>query len=178
MIGWALRLVVIWGGIALAISLFWDYRPRLLSGAATHPSQARSSTPAATPPRPAEDVATDSLVFDSGPFGQFTLEATVNGAPIHFVVDTGASMVVLTPEDARAAGINLDRLTYNLRAKTANGIAPAAGLVLDEVRINGLVVYNVAGAVQDNSTQSLLGMSFLNRLKGYEIHDGRLTINW
>jgi len=93
-------------------------------------------------------------------------------------VDTGASLVILTPADARAAGIGPGELTYTRRVSTANGIARMAPVTLREIRIDQLSFYDVPAAVIENLNISLLGMSFLSRLQGYEMRDGKLTISW
>jgi clan AA aspartic protease (TIGR02281 family) len=181
MIGWALRLALLCCGIALGISFVWGHRAAFFPGGVPDSSQhavATAARPVGSAVTPS-DMSTDSLVLQAGPFGQFSLDASVNGAPIHFVVDTGASFVALTPEDARAAGINPDQLSYTMHAHTANGVVAMAPVMLNEVRINQLSVSNVMGTVpRSDLSQSLLGMSFLNRLKSYEIRDGRLIISW
>jgi clan AA aspartic protease (TIGR02281 family) len=124
-------------------------------------------------------TATHTLSYRAGAGGQITLTAMVNGAPIRFVVDTGASHVTLTPEDARAAGIGISELSFNRRSNTANGTVLVAPVNLREIRIEQLSVENVPAAVNKNlAGVSLLGMSFLNRLKGFQMRDGALTINW
>jgi aspartyl protease family protein len=104
--------------------------------------------------------------------------ATVNGAPTRFVVDTGASLVALTLDDARAAGIGRSELIFNELTQTANGRVHFAPVMLREVRIEQLSIENVPAAVIENLDQSLLGMSFLKRLKRFEMREGALTISW
>jgi aspartyl protease family protein len=94
------------------------------------------------------------------------------------LVDTGASLVTLTPRDARAAGISPRELIYNRRVSTANGTGRMAPVTLREIRIDQLSIYDVPAAVIENLGISLLGMSFLGQLQGYEMHDGKLTITW
>ena len=94
------------------------------------------------------------------------------------LVDTGASFVSLTREDARAAGIAPGELIYSHRVSTANGAARMARVMLREIRIGQLSIYDVPAAVLENLNSSLLGMSFLTRLQGYEMRDGKLTISW
>ena len=119
------------------------------------------------------------LVYHADPRGQFSFSAVVNGAPVRFLVDTGATFVTLTREDARAVGINPDALVFNRRAITANGEVRIAPVVLREIRIEQLAIDNVVAAVQDqNLKQSVLGMSFLRRLKSFEMREGALTISW
>ena len=106
------------------------------------------------------------------------LDAAVNGASVRMLVDTGASLVTLSPADARAAGIDPAGLVFSGYVNTANGTARMAPVTLREVRIDQLSIYDVPGAVLENLNASLLGMSFLSRLQGYEMRDGKLTISW
>jgi aspartyl protease family protein len=118
-----------------------------------------------------------ALVYRADPQGHFRLTATVNGAALRFLLDTGASLVFLSPEDARAAGINRGDLVFDKVVQTGNGRARAASVLLPEVRIERLAIEKVPAAVMENLHQSVLGMSFLSRLKGFEIHEGFLTLS-
>jgi aspartyl protease family protein len=122
--------------------------------------------------------ASDTLVFPANEQGHVIVEAVVNGAPMRLLVDTGASLVTLTTEDARAAGLSHGDLVFNHHVRTANGSARMAQATLREVRIGQLSVYDVPAAVMENLNISLLGMSFLARLQSYEMRDGKLTISW
>jgi clan AA aspartic protease (TIGR02281 family) len=122
--------------------------------------------------------STHSLVYRADPRGHVALTALVNGAPVRFLVDTGASRVTLTLDDARAAGIGRGELVFSQRAQTANGLAREAPITLREIHIEQLSVDNVAAAVNENLNISLLGMSFLKRLKSFEMREGALTISW
>jgi aspartyl protease family protein len=119
-----------------------------------------------------------TLVYRADRHGNFMLTAAVNGAPIRAVVDTGASLVALTLDDAQAAGIRRSELVFNGLTHTANGTARFAPVMLREVRIGQVSIDNVPAAVMENLPQSLLGMSFLKRLKSFEMREGALTINW
>jgi clan AA aspartic protease (TIGR02281 family) len=173
--------------------IYWDLRPNAppeqsgspaadakLRGAAAGSSPA--SAPANAVPLPTilrPGPSTHTLVYRANPRGQFSFTAAVNGASIRFLVDTGANLVMLTPEDARAAGIDPSALVFNSRAITANGVVRIAPVMLGEIRIEQLSIDNVAAAVQEqNLKQSLLGMSFLQRLKSFEMREGGLTISW
>jgi len=119
------------------------------------------------------------LTYRADANGHFYVTAQVNGAPIRFMIDTGASVVVLTPDDARAAGIFMPSLQYTESMSTANGEARAAQTSLRDMRLDQLFVGDVAAVVMENPMPvSLLGMSFLRRLNGYSIKDGVLTIDW
>lgn len=98
------------------------------------------------------------------PDGHFHLTAELNGAPVRFIVDTGASALALSPRDARRAGIALDRLVYAGQARTANGIVPTATVRLDRVAIGDIVDENVpAMVIQADIDRSLMGMDYLRR---------------
>jgi aspartyl protease family protein len=120
----------------------------------------------------------DRLVFSADARGHVVLTAMVNGAPVSFLVDTGASLVFLTPEDARAAGLAPASLSFDRTVETGNGRVHAAIAVLREVRIGPLAVDQVPAAVIDSLPRSVLGMSFLRRLKGFAMRRGVLTLSW
>ena len=94
------------------------------------------------------------------------------------IVDTGASTIVLTPEDATAAGIDIGGLTYRVPVITANGRTMAARVRLNAVAIGPLDRKDVDALVAQPGalTQSLLGMSFLSRLRSYEFSGDFLTL--
>ena len=110
--------------------------------------------------------------------GDFDVTAQINGARIVMVLDTGASSVVLTLDDARAAGLPIEVLSYTANIDTANGRTRAAPVTLDRVAIGGLVERSVAALVAQPGQlkTSLLGMSFLNRLQSWEVRGDRLLL--
>jgi aspartyl protease family protein len=110
--------------------------------------------------------------------GHFTAKVRVNGKPISMIVDTGASSIVLRPEDAEKAGIDTKALTYRVPVLTANGRAMAARIRLDKVAIGPLDRKGIDALVAQPGalTQSLLGMSFLSRLRSYEFSGDFLTL--
>ena len=163
--------------------IYWNLRPAApaqpgLPTVASPPAANPPSTGVQTPTVLRTGPATHSLVYRADPRGHVALTAMVNGAPVRFLVDTGASRVTLTAEDARAAGIGPGELVFNQRSQTANGLAREAAVTLREIRIDRLSIDNVSAAVNENLTVSLLGMSFLRRLKSFEMRDGSLTISW
>jgi aspartyl protease family protein len=110
--------------------------------------------------------------------GHFNANVDVNGKQIAMIVDTGASSIVLTLEDATKAGIDTRNLAYNIPVLTANGRTFAARVRLDKVAIGPLDRTNVDALVAKHGamTQSLLGMSFLSRLRSYEFSGDFLTL--
>jgi len=110
--------------------------------------------------------------------GDFDVTAQVNGARVAMILDTGASSVVLTREDAKAAGLPLEVLAYTASIDTANGRTHAAPVTLDRIAIGGLVERSVDALVAQPGQlrTSLLGMSFLNRLQSWEVRGDRLLL--
>jgi aspartyl protease family protein len=111
--------------------------------------------------------------------GDFDVTAQVNGARVAMILDTGASAVVLTREDAKAAGLPLEVLSYTAVIDTANGRTRAAPVRLDRVAVGDLVERQVDALVAQPGQlkTSLLGMSFLNRLQRWEVRGDRLLLH-
>jgi len=174
-IGWALRWVLLCCGIVLLGVGLLDRGAALLPRIAS--PAGREGQAATSAPRPPAAVS-NTIVYTANERGHVVLDAAVNGAPVRMLVDTGASLVTLTPADARAAGINPASLVFNGHAQTANGTTRMAPVTLREIRIGQLSIYDVPAAVLEHVNVSLLGMSFLSRLQGYEMRDGKLTITW
>jgi aspartyl protease family protein len=169
-IGWALRWVFVCCVITFVCASIAKLGPELLLN--------RTAASGTAAPVAASGGPTNSLVYTANQQGHVILEAAVNGAAVRLMVDTGASLVILTRQDALAAGIAPSELIYSHRASTANGAVRMAPVKLREIRIGQLSIYDVPAAVLENLNISLLGMSFLTRLQGYEMRDGRLTISW
>ena len=174
MVGWALRWALLCCGIVLLVMGLLDR----IALSPERPSPARVQKQADRSAPRGSAVASNTAVYAANDRGHVVLEAAVNGAPLHMLVDTGASLVTLTPADARAAGIDPAGLVFNGSVETANGTARMAPVTLREVRVDQLSIYDVPGAVLENLNASLLGMSFLRKLQGYEMRDGKLTIAW
>ena len=110
--------------------------------------------------------------------GEFALKATINGAAAPMVVDTGATSVVLTYETAKAAGLPLELLNYDIDVETAGGHTKAARLTLDRLAIGKLVERSVPALVVPHGQMrvNLLGMSFLDRLERWEVRADKLML--
>jgi aspartyl protease family protein len=172
MLAWALRNLIFWGVVSLTCAYAWIHRDEI-------PALAGLTAPPERPPAKAPAVAANLLAVKPDARGQFYVDAAVDGAPTHFLVDTGATFVTLRLADARAAGISPGSLSFTERSSTANGTVRFAPVRLREVRIGQLVIEDVEAAVVDSPlTVSLLGMSFLRRLEGYGIKDGALVMSW
>ncbi len=109
--------------------------------------------------------------------GHFYLSLTLNAVPVNFVVDTGATDMVLSLPDATAIGISTRDLAFTGRASTANGIVKTAPVILDEVRLGPIVDRNVHAVVNQGELEgSLLGMGYLERFARIEIVGNKLVL--
>jgi aspartyl protease family protein len=110
--------------------------------------------------------------------GDFAVGAAINGARVPMVLDTGASSVVLTQEAAKAAGLPIEVLDYNVNVDTANGRTRAAPVTLDRLAVGGLIERSVPALVAQPGQlkNNLLGMTFLNRLESWEVRGDRLRM--
>jgi len=107
--------------------------------------------------------------------GQFWIDAEVDGRPVHFLVDTGASGVVLSRADATRLGYS--HLSFSLDADTANGRTREAPVTLGQLRIGSIRFADVPAAVSPGGLRdSLLGMHLLEKLSSIEIRKDTLTI--
>lgn len=108
----------------------------------------------------------------------FRLTLQINGVDVNFLVDTGASQIVLNQEDAARIGLNPDNLTYSGIAQTANGDVATAPVRLDSVDLGEIKDMRVIASVNSGQMEnSLLGMSYLSRFESIEIHRDVLILN-
>ncbi len=110
--------------------------------------------------------------------GHFVVDASINERPVTLMADTGATLVVLTYEDAERLGLAPRSLDFSGRVQTANGVARVAPVTLDRVRVDDITLRDVAAAVADKGALSvnLLGMSFLSRLTRFEMQGRQLVL--
>ena len=143
--------------------------------------EVRASTQAAAvqPVQPREPVSSGrSLNLAADRQGHFKVDARIDGRSIDFLVDTGASLVIMRESDAARIGVRPMRSDYTATVSTANGKIKAAPAKLERVEVGGITVYDVAALVLPDEVlgQNLLGMSFLSRLKRYEYAGGRMVL--
>jgi aspartyl protease family protein len=172
--GDTLRQAGIWLLLILALVAVYLYRYDLQSFASR-------MTAGLVPGRAVVTTAADGaqiLVINKGAGGHFEANVAVDGTSVRMLVDTGASSVVLSREDAVRVGIDPAGLTYSITVSTANGRALAAPVTLRELAIGPIVRRNVRAMVTDEGRldQSLLGMTFLGTLGSLEITRDELRL--
>ena len=166
--GHALRNTAVWATIGLALFVAYGFRfeltaltDRLFGELVPH----------------AGVVGDDTVTFRAGSHGHFIVEAQVDGTAIRFLVDTGASDVILSPADAERLGFDLASLAYTRRYRTASGGVVGAPVRLRRITIGPITLTDVAASVNGAPLKrSLLGMSFLGRLSAYEVSRDSLTL--
>lgn len=119
------------------------------------------------------------IAISAGHQGQFMAATLVNGVHVEMMADTGATLVVLTAEDAERIGIDLEWLEFDTPVQTANGKAMTARTVLDHVNVGGIEVRDVSAIVSHPGqlSHSLLGMSYLGKLTRFEIKGDQLVLH-
>ncbi len=160
-----LRQLAVWAALFLGVALAygaWEKSPGLRALLAPHYDTADK---------------TGEARFHANRGGDYVVEARIDGTRVMMLVDTGASDVMLTPRDAARVGITVDPGDFTRIYQTANGPAAAAPVTLPRLTVGGVTLHDVHAAVSDGGLgQSLLGMSFLERLDGFTFRDGELTL--
>lgn len=127
-------------------------------------------------PRQQIDAAGE-IVLPRQPNGHYYLTLDVNDVPVDFVVDTGASQIVLSQEDAARVGIDPASLRYLGVANTANGQVRTAPVWLDRISLGEMQDFEVPAVVNDGQMDgSLLGMTYLDSFDTIQIRNGELIL--
>jgi aspartyl protease family protein len=170
-----MRYFVILAGLAIAIA---GALSRLVDVTSRPKSPPAMTAAVATTAMASPAANARVFVIPRDSRGHFQVDARVDGRRIGFMVDTGASVIALTTRDAAMLGIHPAQREYTARVSTANGTVLAAPVSLNMVEVGGLVVRDVRAIVAPNETlrESLLGLSFLTRLRRFEYANGKLVL--
>ncbi|GIK81756.1 MAG: hypothetical protein BroJett024_28610 [Alphaproteobacteria bacterium] len=166
----ALQAVLFWIVVALLLVVGYTYRFEL--------RDVSNRVLAQLVPGRAASLGARTVEIARGRGGEFSITTQINGARVPMVLDTGASAVVLTQDAAKAAGLPLEILSYDVSVDTANGRTRAAAVTLDRIGIGDIVERAVPALIAQPGQlrTSLLGMSFLNRLQGWEVRGEKLIM--
>lgn len=161
--------------------LFWFGALLLLVGAYSFKDEAKGLFARITGglvPGVAVEQAPGEYVITRSRGGMFLVDGAVNGRNVRFIFDTGASTIALTAADARQAGITPPESDYTIDVQTANGIAKVAPAFAETLQVGGITVRNVRVTVAKPAalSRSLLGHTFLDKLKSYEVRGDRLIL--
>jgi aspartyl protease family protein len=160
----------VWCGLMLVVVVGYGYRAEL--------SAVVARTSANLLPGRGQVIDSHTISFPIAREHQFWIEAVANVTTLRFLVDTGASGIVLTKADAMRLGFSLDKLSFDEVFNTANGRTRGAPIVLDQLRIGPIVLDHVRASVNEGELQqSLLGMQFLAQMTKIEITGDVLTLS-
>ena len=172
MFGWIVRQVLLLAGLGGLLAV-------VLDDGRLHAWLGGTASSTAAPPAPSTTASARTMAIPADRSGHFVVNGEVDGVSVRFLVDTGASDVVLSAEDAGRIGLRLRDRDYTAHYQTANGVAAFAPVTLREVSVGHASIRDVAAAVSSAPIgTSLLGMSFLRRLDGYAVEGDRLILSW
>jgi aspartyl protease family protein len=173
------------GAIMIASVVYFDELKAAISplqpASSGQEPQIAPARPLAARPPPRETATRGGgniVELSAGPYGHYKARAHINGHPIDIMVDTGASYVALTYEDAERAGVFVSEDDFKYKSRTANGYARIAIVDLDRISIDGIEVRNVRASIHQRGALhvTLLGMSFLSKLERAEMRNGRMIL--
>ncbi len=163
------RNLALWAAIFAVISIGYAFRGELAAAGL----KART----ALNPEHAVTTAPGQVVIGKNADGGFYVGGVVNGAPARFIVDTGASEIVLSPDDAARAGLSATPAQYTRLSETANGVGYGAPMVVKTLTVGSIRLNDVPVEINKAPmSASLLGMTFLKRLDSYEFKGDQLTL--
>jgi aspartyl protease family protein len=174
-----LREALLWGAVALGgfalIYFFDDLKAAPPPSGTDGPSRSGRGEPL----RAVRSGFAGEVRLKADAQGHFIFSAAVNDRPARFMADTGATLVVLTYEDAARLGLSPHSLDFSGLAQTANGVTRVAPVTLDRVRVEDITLRGIAAVVAEKGAlaTNLLGMSFLGRLRSFQIRGGELILS-
>ncbi len=175
----ALKQTLAWSGIPVVALVLFNYPPSLIGlGLSSAENAAGSSSSSSARAQPVQSNGRSGVVIiRAGQGGHYFASASISGHHVEFLIDTGATLVSLSALDAQRIGFDFNDLSFDLVSRTANGTAMKAYVQLPEVTVGDITVRDVPAAVsREGLDQSLLGMSFLSELSGFELDGDTLVM--
>jgi aspartyl protease family protein len=169
--GELVRGLAMWAALAAALVLAYSFKDELGDIGTRLRSELVPSEPVVS--------GADMLVLTASEDSHFYVIGEANGTRVRFLIDTGASDIVLNPSDARRIGVDLSALKFSRPYQTANGIGFGAPLTLETLTIRPIVLTNLRVVInQTEMGDALLGMSFLERMESFEVRGRKLVLRW
>lgn len=167
--GKAIKDMTTWAGVMLALVTLYTFRIDLLEGSERVMQQLMPAGTNISLTPYSKDHATVRIRKKDD--GYFIIHTQTNNKSVTMLLDTGATNVVLSAKDAHAIGIKTSNLKFVIPVNTANGVTMAARIIIDSVTIGPITIPRIDALVarEGDLSESLLGMSFLNRLRSYEV---------
>ncbi|HLJ06398.1 MAG TPA: TIGR02281 family clan AA aspartic protease [Acetobacteraceae bacterium] len=123
--------------------------------------------------------ASNQMSFPRGRDGRYQIDAAINERAIRFVVDAGTPTVMLSRADARAAGIDIGKLSFSSKAVTPSGEMHVAPAIIPMFTLKQLTLFNVKAVVAEGTlSTSIIGLDFLKRFDSYDIGQDELVLRW
>ncbi|MET0338399.1 MAG: TIGR02281 family clan AA aspartic protease [Caulobacter sp.] len=170
-IGLYLRYAAIWSGIIAVLVLGYAYRDEIRGV----PERLKTTFNVGTPVQ----VSKREMVVPQDETGAYVIVGRVNGQRVRFLVDTGATHTVLSPDDARRLGVDTDRLDYVYEAETANGVGYGAAWRAASIEVGAVKAADFDMTINKTPMRaSLLGLSFLSRFDSIEFRGRQLILKW
>lgn len=167
----ALRNGLIWLGVLAVLAIGFTYQDELRTVAMRVRSELIPGYPVSSDAR--------QMVLTQSDGGNFYVYGKVNGTAVKFLIDTGASDIVLSPADATHLGIDVSTLDFKQPYATANGFGLGAPYTVQSLSIGALELFDVPVSINKaDMGQSLLGMTFLRHMASVEIRGRQLILHW
>jgi aspartyl protease family protein len=165
------RNVLIWVAAAGVLIIAFSYQHELADVGLRLRSNLVPSYPVSIGPH--------EMVLSEDESGSYHVYGKVNGQQLRFLIDTGASDIVLSPADARRLGVDFSKLAFDHAYESANGIGHGAMIEIGDLSVGGIHFSDIPVSVNGaEMSSSLLGMAFLKRLKSYSFSGGKLILRW
>ncbi|MHB8531032.1 MAG: retropepsin-like aspartic protease family protein [Caulobacteraceae bacterium] len=168
-LGETARNLAVWLAVFALALIGYSFRGELAAAAL----RARS----ALIPAYAVQTSPRSVVVSRSEDGSFYIIGQVDGIPVRFLIDTGASEIVLSPADAQRLGLDLASIRFSAASETANGVGHGAPFIMRSLAVGPIRLADVPAEInQRPMSASLLGMPFLRRLYSFDFRGDRLIL--
>ncbi len=166
-----IKYLFIWCALAFIIIGFYSYRYEF--------SDFKNRIIGEINPSKAQQNSQGQIIINMSENGHFYINVKINQKTIRFMIDTGASDMIINSSDAIKIGIDINKLNFNKTYQTANGKTFGASVILEEIEIANTKFIDIPASINNSDMGvSLLGMSFLKRCEKYEFYQDKLVLTF